>query len=92
MAGCCPEECVLVDDSRLNVEGAIREGMHGIHVSFYMLDYFYKVLVIILLLHVSPIFHLKVHTLIIMLQQKGEDSETAIRQLEQLLGLQLLSD
>ncbi|KAI6233299.1 Bifunctional epoxide hydrolase 2 [Aphelenchoides fujianensis] len=29
--GCRPAECVLVDDSRLNVEGAEREGMVGIH-------------------------------------------------------------
>lgn len=27
------DKCVLVDDSSLNVEGAIREGMKGIHVS-----------------------------------------------------------
>ncbi|KAI6190787.1 Bifunctional epoxide hydrolase 2 [Aphelenchoides bicaudatus] len=25
------DECVLIDDSELNVKGAIREGMHGIH-------------------------------------------------------------
>lgn len=34
MAGCKLNECVLVDDSMLNTQGGIREGMHGIHVKF----------------------------------------------------------
>ncbi|KAI6223451.1 Bifunctional epoxide hydrolase 2 [Aphelenchoides besseyi] len=29
--GCQPNECVLVDDSQLNIDGALREGMNGIY-------------------------------------------------------------
>ncbi|KAI6181834.1 Bifunctional epoxide hydrolase 2 [Aphelenchoides besseyi] len=29
--GCQPNECILIDDSQLNIDGAIREGMNGIY-------------------------------------------------------------
>lgn len=65
-------ECILVDDSELNVKGAIREKMYGIQVSFSKYNYLYFL----------PLSILK-------LQQKGEDSATAVKKLEELVGFSL---